>query len=186
MDLVTVDITPAPPTQTVSTSQARSLRDGSVVRIENKAAASGTADLAGRLYIEELDRSAGIAVEPVVMTNREVGGAAFGAYTPGVVGSVGLNNIGLLVTACGRVVYRGSDFFVIDDGGRMASCGKCPASGIAVSTTGLSGGGTIPMPPDQSYVIVTGISSCFTDSATNQVYPLLRPRNSQDVRVVSP
>ena len=128
-----------------------------------------------------------VDLHPLHLGNREIGGGAFGPYTPGVVGSTGLNNIGLLVITSGRVVYRGTDFFVIDDGGRLAPSGKAPLNGVAVSTVGLAGGGCIPMPPDGSYVAVTGISGCFTNpSAPALRYPLIRPRGPLDVRTIWP
>ena len=227
VDDVYVHILPSNP-QNVTIGQARSLPDGRAVRITSAYATSATSDLDGRIYIEDPNRSCGIAVEtypttpaisrnsavtvvgvlatvdgervvsvsdasagseakeiePLFMLNGNAGGSDFGSYTGGVAGSQGLNNIGMLVRTCGKVVYLGSEYFVIDDGSRNAICGKCSVKGLAVSTTGLVDGGTIPMPPDPSYVTVTGISSVFYDNASDLYYPMIRPRDEDDVVVL--
>lgn len=231
VDDVSVKITPVHQ-GSAPIAVARSTGDGKCFIITPGYVTSGTADLEGRIYIEDPKRSCGIAVQtyettpplnrgtpvtvlgvltttadgerlvsvseitvgatspndikPVCMPNRTVGGSDGKPLPRGVTGSVGLNNVGLLVKTCGRVVYRGSDFFVIDDGSRDAPCGKAPVKGIAVAVTGLAGGGTIPMPADQSIVIVTGISSIFRDGGTGLYYPIIRPRAASDITEAVP
>jgi len=225
IDNVRVDITP---TDAVNTAipAARNYADNVAVTCTGRAS-TGSDDIQGRFYIEESNRTAGIAVEllpesphvnrgesvsvtgilktvsgerivtyptitvgtgtipnpvkPLCLRNVDLGGKACGTYIPGVVGSIATNNVGLLVRTCGRVVYLGSDFFVIDDGSRRSSCGKVAIDGVAVSIDG----GDIAMPPVSSYVAVTGISSTFVDTVAGQYYPLLRPRDSLDVSVAS-
>jgi hypothetical protein len=229
IDSVTVEITPVEQ-QTVSIAGAKALPDDTPVLLEHKGSSSGMMDLADRIYIEELDRFAGITVDnftadewverndllivegfldtvdgerivtnavvthsdqditpditPLYINNGNIGGGNLGLHTPGVVGSSGLNNTGLLVTTTGRVVYKGADFFVIDDGGRLASSGKYAVNGVAVTMTGLVFGGTISPPPDNGYMTVTGLCGCWQDPISGLVYPLIRPRNNDDVKTL--
>lgn len=104
---------------------------------------------------------------PFAMTCRSVGGAADGRK-PGITGAVGRNNIGLLITAWGRVSSPGSSYFYIDDG----SGEQC----MVVVPTGMS------IPAAGSYVRVTGVSSA-TGSAGN-VRRLIWPRSGADLAVL--
>ncbi|MGQ9456024.1 MAG: cellulase family glycosylhydrolase [Armatimonadota bacterium] len=58
----------------------------------------------------------GAAPEPVCVTGRFIGGAPVGLMVPGVVGGLGLNNMGLLVKISGRVSARVGNYFWLDDG----------------------------------------------------------------------
>lgn len=126
--------------------------------------------------------SPGAAVSPVQANNKSVGGGPFGSYVPGLAGSLGLNNSGLLVSTCGRVVERGTGYFVVDDGSRDSSCGKSDAKGLAVSTADSLE--TITMPPENSYVLVTGLSGVF--SRGGQYYPIIRLRSPGDLVQIAP
>ncbi|MBI2844442.1 MAG: carboxypeptidase regulatory-like domain-containing protein [Armatimonadetes bacterium] len=162
--------------------------DGSGVELTDpKSVSAILAD--GSLYIEELDRSAGIKVvgitaargdqitikavlgtdsngerslngamiltktsgsplEPLALNNKALGGGA-GAYQPGITGESGPNNIGLLVTAYGKVENPGDNDFYLNDG-----------SGVSVHVLLPAGSG---VPAADMFVIVTGISSCEID-----------------------
>lgn len=125
---------------------------------------------------------ASTAVKPLYTGNESVGGGPFGSYVPGIAGSTGLNNSGLLVSSFGHVVYKGTGYFVIDDGSRDFSCGKSAIKGLVVSTADSLEG--ITMPPDDSYVSVTGLSGVF--SVGGLYYPIIRLRNAADMVQVWP
>lgn len=123
------------------------------------------------------------AVDPVAMTNAAIGGGELNAYTPGVEGGVGLNNIGLLITTWGKVTFVDSTnkFFYIDDGhGLQDGSGH---KGIRCSYDNLATGVTITPPPDPAitptYVSVTGVVS--TVMISDKVQPNLRPRRQSDI-----
>lgn len=121
-------------------------------------------------------------VLPLAMSNKTAGGGAFGSYVPGIAGSTGLNNSGLVVSSFGRVVEKGTGYFVIDDGSRDYACGKSAVKGLAVSTADALG--AIAMPPDDSYVSVTGLCGVFSGSGL--YYPIIRLRNADDLVIVAP
>ncbi|MBP6965189.1 MAG: hypothetical protein KBC96_12360 [Armatimonadetes bacterium] len=120
-----------------------------------------------------------IPIYPIFLTNRDFGGSTFGSYAPGIEGAIGLNNVGLLVTVCGRVVDSGVGWFAISDGSRAASCGKSATPGLAVGYPLWMGN----PPPTGWYVMVTGPSGAFESGGT--VYPILRPRSQTDLLVLS-
>ncbi|MDO8587531.1 MAG: FG-GAP-like repeat-containing protein [Armatimonadota bacterium] len=91
-------------------------------------------------------------VSPVGMSNMSLGGGAVGAQA-GVAGGSGLNNLGLLVKTGGRVSNAIVDRFRLDDGSYALL--------DAVIVPGLD------LPPDGSYVMVTGIVSCRRDEESN-------------------
>jgi hypothetical protein len=102
-------------------------------------------------------------IVPLAIAHSRAGGAALNAFTPGVTGGTGLNNIGLLVRAAGRVTSVESDGFYFDDGSSLQDgSGK---TGLRVRTQG---------PPGVSagqFTAVTGVVSCRSDGAA--VRPLL-------------
>jgi len=119
--------------------------------------------------------------EPLNIRLSEVGGAATagfntatGAGQCGVQGGRGLNNIGLFVQACGRVVERRINlpelWFTLDDG-----------SGAPVR---------VSMPPSAwipdlgAFVTVPGISSCYDSGG--QRLPQIQLLNASDIRIVWP
>ncbi|MBI2842302.1 MAG: fibronectin type III domain-containing protein, partial [Armatimonadetes bacterium] len=92
--------------------------------------------------------------KPLGVNNRDLGGGAANAYTPGPAGGVGLNNVGLLVEVWGKVTSVGSDYFYLDDGSN-----KTDGSGATgVRVVGVTG----YMPAANDYVAVTGISGLAT------------------------
>ncbi|MDO8587870.1 MAG: NBR1-Ig-like domain-containing protein [Armatimonadota bacterium] len=116
----------------------------------------------------------------VVLPNASVGGADLNAYTLGVDGGIGPNNIGLYVTACGRVTQRQSadpKYFYIDDG-----CGLIDGTQMAgVDNVGIRINADPAGYPQGAYVVVTGVSSVFSDAGQlkRQVLP-------SEVRVLAP
>lgn len=96
------------------------------------------------------------SVEPLKMAGKNLGGADFfydaeaGTGQKGVPGGSGLNNVGLLVGAWGRVTHAGSGFFYLDDGSGLAD-----GSGHAGVRVILHSGST-PLAGD--YVNLSGVS----------------------------
>jgi hypothetical protein len=111
--------------------------------------------------------------------NRSIGGAGYfwnqngeNCGQQGITEAYGLNNIGLLVRTCGKVVQIEpvSDpalptWFKIDDG-----------SGVNVKCVVPSG---VTINPGWNYVGVTGISSCEKDG--DDLYRLVRVREQSDI-----
>lgn len=124
----------------------------------------------------------GLTVKPLYTGNDTIGGGQFGSYVPGIAGSTGLNNSGLLMSSFGHVIYKGSGYFVIDDGSRDFSCGKSAIKGLAVSTADSLLG--VTMPPDDSYVSVTGLVGVF--SSGGLYYPIIRLRTTSDITQFAP
>jgi hypothetical protein len=92
-------------------------------------------------------------IKPLLMTNKALGGSDMAAPNgqKGVVGGTGLNNIGLLVRAAGKVVERDPAptpaWFKINDGSNVMLKVIVPAGG---SAPGLN-----------TFAAVTGVSSCY-------------------------
>jgi len=109
---------------------------------------------------------------PLLLPNRSLGGGDYFWHTNGencgqqrVTGASGLNNIGLLVRACGRVVERDATWFTIDDG-----------SGVNVKCLMPSG---VTLDAGYTFVGVTGISSCEKD--VSEFHRLLLVRVQEDI-----
>ncbi|MCL5105068.1 MAG: S8 family serine peptidase [Armatimonadetes bacterium] len=118
---------------------------------------------------------AATAVKPLELNNKALGGGPFG-YQPGVPGSSGLSNIGLLVRTTGRVVRHFAGTFYIDDGSPIIdSWLGHPA--VLIDDQALGGW----VPPLGSYVAVTGASGMETLSGS----PIrsLRPRGVGDIQI---
>jgi len=128
--------------------------------------------LTGTFVLEGSLASAAIP-EPAGMINRVIGGRPAGLQQ-GIAGASGLNNIGLLITTTGRVTYADTDYFYLDDGSKLDD--GSGHLGVKVLATGLS------IPASDSYVQVTGISSCF--KVGDDLYRLIRVREQVDIVVV--
>lgn len=156
-----------------------SFRVGDVVDVT-----SGTIDESdGELYIV----SATVAktgapanfLKPVFMIQRSLGGGAAGRQQA-VKDGHGLSNVGLLVTAVGKITAAGSDYFYIDDGSAMDDGLNDPqVLGVRVETDHLIT--PFPIPPAGAYVVVTGISSCKLDDSHSLPIRVLRPRSYGDI-----
>jgi hypothetical protein len=119
--------------------------------------------------------------DPLVIPNKMVGGVEFNQYTPGVVGGVGLHNIGLLIQTSGRVVVDSTNttdkYFYINDGSNLDDTSGF--IGLRVSYANLATGKSITPPADNVYVVITGISS--TTDLSGRIIPTLRPREQSDI-----
>ena len=202
--------------------------DGAWIRVPGKIVTATPSDFARAIYVQEIDRSCGIRVEPntsgiipierwqsvdvvgrlatiegervlvdatvepgilnvilrpVAMSNRRLGGGPVGHFTWGVYpDGTGPNNIGLLVTSYGRVTWVSpdGDRFYIDDGSKLQD--GSGHVGVWVSLAGLAPGNHIAPPPEGSYAVVTGISSCGYGPLEPAVR-ILRPRFQADIAV---
>lgn len=100
--------------------------------------------------------SSGTAPVTLGMNNKALGGGSYNALTPGPVGGFGLNNVGLLVRAWGKVTATGDGYFYIDDGSALND--GSGATGVRVE-------GFIDYMPDvDDYVAVDAISGLNTIS----------------------
>ena len=139
----------------------------------------------GELYIagatvEAVDTAEDL-LGPIFVINRNLGGEDFG-YQLGMLQGFGPNNIGLLVTCCGRVtaIYPEEKCFYIDDGSALDDQEHEGITGIKVTWDGQAAGSTTIVPPALgSTVIVTGIST--TEMPGEARIPVLRPRDQQDI-----
>jgi len=99
------------------------------------------------------------SVGAISLNNKAIGGGDWlynsgnGAGQKGVKDGSGANNIGLLIRTWGKVTYKGSDHFYLDDGSALA--GESGRIGVKVLATGLT------IPDQDTHVTVTGISSCY-------------------------
>lgn len=151
-----VSSTPVTVNQSVTVSGTLSLLNGC-----ERALTSGSA-AAGEMLTGDI--SCG-------MSQKYLGGEAFNAYTPGVTGGVGLNNIGVLVRVVGRVKIQVADGFYLEDGSGLddgsghpgvkvwVQSGSLPAVGARVKVTGISscrttGMGVVPLILAQSFTVL--------------------------------
>jgi hypothetical protein len=105
------------------------------------------------------------------MINREIGGGDLNAYTPGITGAVGTNNLGLLIATTGRVTHAETGFCYIEDGSALSD--GSGYLGVKVDTTRFT------TPPEfDDYVKITGISAVEL-SGGNSIR-LIRPRGDGD------
>ncbi len=120
------------------------------------------------------------SVAPVGLNNISLGGGDWfynestGAGQKGVAGGCGLNNIGLLIRTWGKVTYADADYFYLEDGSLLDD--GSGNVGVKVLAEGLI------LPAQDSYVQVTGISSCF--KVGDDLHPLIRVRDSADIVVL--
>lgn len=118
--------------------------------------------------------------EPLMLINRIIGGtdwnynAGTGAGQKGVLGGSGLNNIGLLITTLGRVTHADTDYVYLDDGSALDD--DSGYLGVKVLATSLD------IPTENSYVNVTGISSCSKEG--DDLHRLIRVRDQADIVVI--
>jgi hypothetical protein len=128
-------------------------------------------------------------VLPLFVTNRSVGGSGYfynasdGAGQRGVGGSMGLNNVGLLVRTTGRVTYSDAEggFAYIDDGSG-ASDGNTlgPGGTVAQGVRMILPSGVVW--PTGSYFAVTGASSLTT--VNGSITRAVRVRTDADISVL--
>ncbi len=117
----------------------------------------------GERYLSNVEASkvdGGSAPSPLATKISAIGGAAPDDYTPGLAGSTGCYNLGLLVRTMGRVGAKGPGWFEISDGNG--------SSAKVYSTV---------VPPDNAFVGVTGIASVESGQR------VVRTRTPADVSV---
>jgi len=162
--------------------------EGSVPR-NSMAAVTGVTDTIGG---ERVIHAQAVAVDtlsldsltPLGLINRSIGGSPPAPVIPGIPGSIGLYNVGLLVRVWGRVTAVGDDWFYIDDGtGLDDGSGN---KGVKVTVAGLAGGAAFPLPRKGDYVLVTGLSSCEIPEGKSDPIRLLRPRCGSDIDNLGP
>ena len=115
------------------------------------------------------------AARTVALNSRALGGGALGRQEAVWQGD-GLNNIGTLVTVCGKVTASTPAGLVVSDGSGVTEGGDTP--GIRIDTSGVRAG----MRPDADVghcVTVTGISSLYPSSG--QYHRVVRPRSGADL-----
>lgn len=112
-------------------------------------------------------------VRPLFMNQETIGGGDRNQYTPGITGAAGLNNVGMLVTTCGRVTNIGPDFFYIEDGSKLHD--GTGNQGLRVFSQNLP-----PVFPGQ-YLLVTGLVNASIYVPNNTRIRLLIPGGQQDI-----
>ena len=138
------------------------------------------------LEAQQILLSPGEPISPVGMNNRWTGGASFGAQ-PGIWGAIGLSNVGMLIRTWGRVISSDpaptlppgivvQPVVWIDDGANLwdAYWGR---PGVAVLLPQ-----SVPLPPTNQYVGVTGIMRCIPSAGVGPPVRLLCPRDANDIR----
>lgn len=156
------------------------------------------ADSASQRYIQAtmITRTGTGSVKPLMLSGRTLGGADWnydpitgrgqkgvkdrrfvmtnGVWTPVVKDSVGLNNLGLLVSTFGRVTYIGPGYFLLDDG---SGAQDIPGyAGMRVYCSGLT------YPTVNQFLKVTGISTCYPSGS--DLYRMLRVCNQSEMVVM--
>ncbi len=107
---------------------------------------------------------------PLFMVARSVGGGPLGRHIPGVPGTCGLNNTGILIATSGTVTAIDTGCFWLDDGSGIAAEGG--RMGIkVVSSAAVTQGQACR---------VVGVSSTYTDGEF--VRSVIRTRSEADVR----
>ncbi len=107
-------------------------------------------------------------IAPLFMTNKAVGGGAFGsppAGQYGVTGGAGTNNVGLLIRTSGRVTGTDGGFLLIDDGS---------GTPVRVDSSMLAA-----PPAVNDHVTVIGVSSLHKPASDR--LRLVLPRDDADV-----
>ena len=118
--------------------------------------------------------TSGAAPRPLGMSNRDLGGAPLGSYTPGAGSAEGPNNVGLLVACCGRVTYSAADHFYIDD--RSAHSDGSGHAGVKVVT------GSLTAPAVGRFERVAGISGLEPNGPSYT--PVLRVLRQGDILLI--
>lgn len=161
----------------VLTGAAASVSPGDIVSVSG---VMGTRVLSGRPSERQLTAQSlaitGRGAPPVPLTMRGIalGGEGVDPYVPGVLGGLGLNNIGLLVRMAGRVTAVSGAVFYVDDG----SGGVDPSGNRGVLV--LAPVSPAPVAPG-ALVAVSGIveGSVPAGQVTNR--RLIRLRTADDI-----
>jgi hypothetical protein len=125
------------------------------------------------------------ALRVASLANLALGGASLNAYAPGALNAHGPNNLGLLVCTWGKVTQRDRSlqFFYIDDGsGRSDGTQTEIAVGVWEPSVGVRVKADPTTYPKDSYLAVTGVSSCFSDGGVLKAMLLPRGGGIQTLR----
>ncbi|MEN6356718.1 MAG: S8 family serine peptidase [Armatimonadota bacterium] len=114
-------------------------------------------------------------LKPFLMQTKAVGGGRLG-LKPGVSNGVGLNNISLLISICGKVTATGWTYFYVDDGSHLED-----GSGFAGLKVIC---GSLTKPTKNSHVRVTGISSIEKPDGLEVYVPVVRVREQNDIEPI--
>ncbi len=166
-------------------TSALTLNPGDVVTIHDGDVTTVDGERAINSYYTEFV-SSGSPPSPVGLVNKALGGGTYNTYTSGPVGGSGLNNVGLLVRAWGKVTTAGDGYYYIDDGSALND-----GSG----NTGVRVEGAIGyMPSADDYVAINAISG-LTSIASSTVRTLrlasiadfspMTPVKPQDVSAIA-
>jgi N-acetylmuramoyl-L-alanine amidase/chitodextrinase len=157
----------------------------SAIRVEADGPAKGTTvSVAGVMSTANYERSittatvkagaAGTIPPSRYLRNAFFGGDSSNAYTPGLPGKKGLNNIGLLVDAVGMITHVDTGFMYIDDGSALED--GSGYTGLRVDTSMLSSTKAADL-ISGDYAVLRGIVT--TEPSLSA--PLLRLREDADV-----
>lgn len=114
-------------------------------------------------------------LNPLLMQTKSVGGGMLG-YKSGVTNGVGLNNVSLLISICGKVTATGWTYFYVNDGSNLED-----GSGF----TGLKVVcGSLTKPAKNSTTRVTGISSIEKPDGLDVYVPVVRVREQEDIEPI--
>ena len=115
--------------------------------------------------------STGTVINPLFMLTGTLGGSAYNDLTPGIPGSLSLNNLGLLVTIVGTVTDAQTGYVYVDDGKTLDD--GTTHVGVRVDTSMLAN-----PPAKDKHVVVTGICTLYN---TGSAYVrMVRPRDDTD------
>jgi hypothetical protein len=106
---------------------------------------------------------------PVAARLVSIGGTALSQRCPGVPGTIGPCNVGMLMLGCGKVTAHGAGCFYINDG-------SLPGNGLKVDTSSISA-----VPEIGQMVGVTG--TVRLEGTAGSATVLLHPRSDLDVAV---
>lgn len=129
----------------------------------------------GRLAVDDGERAlvetdvavvsaTGTVPDPVHVVGKAIGGPDFNQFTPGIPGSDGTYNLGLLINASGQVTAVEAGAFWINDGsGRVGEGGKLGIKVISDARVSIG-----------AMVRVTGISAAYVDDGVARSVVLTR------------
>lgn len=103
----------------------------------------------------------GAEVRPYFMLTRSLGGSDLNSHSPGIPGSYGPNNIGLLVKIYGTVKNVGSNYYYLDDGAGLKD-GTTTDSEDNVGVRVMAPPGSLAT---NDRIPLVGISSVFLDGS---------------------
>lgn len=154
-------------------SMASFVRTGDIVNVEGDLSTDDGERVINASYTTLVDAT---TITAIGMNNRSLAGGGYNLLTPGACEAFGLNNVGLLVRAWGKVTAVGSDYFYLDDG---SNCDDGSGSG-GVRVVNVSG----YMPSTDDYVAVTGVSGLATYDT--DLARTIRLANSSDLSGICP